>query len=118
MFIRNTWDWLDVDLRKSDVHYIGRHCSGRKECVPTLQKPRKQWFLSFSFKEEHKLHTISTEEQWILSVDFGLNQVCTVTAMESYGTVAGKAFLSLPAEEDSLTHAINRIKKAQQRGAH
>ena len=118
VYIRNTWDWLEVDLRKSDVDYISRHCAGRKECVPTLRKSGKQWFLAFGFQEEQALHTKPAWEQRILSVDVGLNNACTVTAMEADGTVTGRAFLSLPGEEDSLSHAVNRIKKAQHHGAH
>ena len=36
VFIRNTWDWVLVDLRKSDVDYIEHHCKNYTECVPTL----------------------------------------------------------------------------------
>lgn len=118
VFIRNTWDWLAVELKKSDVDYISRHCAGRKECVPTLQKSGKQWFLAFGFQEEQKLHTTPAGKQRILSVDLGLNNACTVSAMDTDGTVTGRAFLSLPGEEDSLSHAVNRIKKAQQHGAY
>lgn len=38
VYIRNTWDWIAVDLRKSDMNYINRHCKNRKQCAPTLQK--------------------------------------------------------------------------------
>ena len=37
--------------------------------------------------------------------------------MRSDGTVAARRFLSLPAENDSLNHAMGRIKKAQRHGA-
>jgi len=37
--------------------------------------------------------------------------------MTKEGAVLGREFLSLPREEDSLTHAIGRIKKAQMHGA-
>ena len=37
--------------------------------------------------------------------------------MKSDGTVIGRKFLDLSREKDSLNHAINRIKKAQQHGA-
>ena len=50
-FIRNTWDWVTVKLRKSDADYISRHCGGMKECVPTLRKRGKRWFLDFAFEE-------------------------------------------------------------------
>lgn len=37
--------------------------------------------------------------------------------MKPDGTILDRKFLSLPREQDSLVHAINRIKKAQQHGA-
>ena len=37
--------------------------------------------------------------------------------MHSDGTVLGRHFLKLPKEYDSLTHSVNRIKKAQQHGS-
>ena len=117
VFVRNTWDWLSVELRKSDVDYIQRHCSGRKECVPTLQCKGRQWYLVFSFEEDVSLHECAVEEETILAVDLGINNACVCSAMRSDGTIVGRRFLRLPSETDSLTHAINRIKKAQQHGA-
>lgn len=34
------------------------------------------------------------------------------------GSIVGRKFLDLPTEEDSLRHALNKIKKAQQHGNH
>ena len=34
VFTRNTWDWLEIGLRKGDADYITRHCRDRRECVP------------------------------------------------------------------------------------
>ena len=56
-------------------------------------------------------------EKVAVAVDLGINNACTCSIMYSDGTVAGRHFLKLPAEEDSLNHAINRIKKAQQHSA-
>ena len=36
VYVRNTWDWISVALRKSDMDYIYRHCKNRKMCAPTL----------------------------------------------------------------------------------
>lgn len=41
VFIQNTWDWIEVDLTKSDVDYILRHCSSFKY---------RSKILSYSFK--------------------------------------------------------------------
>ena len=117
VWIRNTWDWITVPLRKTDISYIRKKCSGRKECVPTLRKRHNYWVLSFSFEEKVKLADVPLEERTVLSVDLGVNSACVCTAMRSDGTILGRKFLNLPKEEDSLTHALNRIKKAQQHGA-
>ena len=44
VYIRNTWDWITISLRKSDMDYIYRRCKNRKQCAPTLQKRGKEWF--------------------------------------------------------------------------
>ena len=117
VYIRNTWDWLDVELKKSDVDYIQRHCTNCKECAPTLQKRGKQWFLDFPFEEKVSLSSVSLEKQTIVAVDLGIHNACTCSVMRADGTVLGRTFLSLPRENDCLNHAVNRIKKAQQHGA-
>lgn len=117
VFIRNTWDWVDVTLRKCDVDYISRYCSNCKECVPTLCKRGKVWSLDFSFEENVKLNDTKISDQRIVAVDLGINNACTCSVMCSDGTVVGRKFLSLPAEYDCLNRRINRIKQAQQRGA-
>ncbi len=116
VYVRNTWDWIDIKLRKSDVDYITRHCNNRKQCAPTLQKRGHQWFLDFPFEESITLKNTSACEQTILAVDLGINSSATIAVMKADGTILGRHFLRLTKEYDSLTHAINRIKKAQQHG--
>lgn len=116
IFIRNTWDWIKVSLRKSDVDYIERRCKNRKKCAPTLQKRGKQWFLDFPFEEHVSLGDTDLDDRKIVAVDLGINSAATVSVMCADGTVLGRHFLKLSKEEDSLKHAINRIKKAQQHG--
>ena len=117
VWIRNTWDWIDVELNKGDVDYILRRCKNRKECVPTLRKRSKEWFLDFSFKEKVTLCDTDIFDTTAVAVDLGINNACTCSVMRSDGTVIGREFLSLSREKDSLEHSINRIKKAQQHGS-
>ena len=117
VFTRNTWDWADVELKKTDVDYILRHCSSRRECVPTLQKRGKNWYLDFAFEEKVTLQTVPVDQQRIIGVDLGLNSACVCSAMQADGTIIGKKFLKLPRETDHLRHWLNKIKKAQQHGA-
>ena len=56
VYIRNTWDWVSIDLKKSDMNYIKNHCSHREMKSPTLRKRGKEWFLEFPFEEEVKLN--------------------------------------------------------------
>lgn len=117
VFIRNTWDWITVRLRKSDADYIAHHCSDRKECAPVLQKRGKQWYLDFCFKEKVTLKDTDIYHQTIVAVDLGINNACTCSAMCSDGTVLGRHFLKLPKEYDCLKHKINHIKRAQRHGS-
>lgn len=115
---RNTWDWIDVRLRKTDVDYILRRCGTRKECVPVLRCRGKVWSLDFSFEEKALLSEQNDiEDTRILSVDLGINNACTCSVMQADGAVVGRRFLRLPAEYDRLEQALNRIKGAQRAGA-
>lgn len=118
VFIRNTWDWITVKLRKSDIDYINRRCASRKKCAPTLQKRGKEWFLDFPFEERISLNNTNIYKQTIVAVDLGINSAATVSVMRSDGTILGRHFCKLPKEIDHLTHSINRIKKSQQHGNH
>ena len=42
--IRNTWDWVDVELDKHDVDYIALQCATRNELSPALRKRGKKWY--------------------------------------------------------------------------
>ena len=118
VFRNNTWDWISVTLRKSDVDYIIHHCKNMKECVPTLQKRGKQWFLDFAFEQETILVDTPVRDQTVLAVDLGINSSCTCSVMRSDGTVLGRRFLHLPKEYDSLARKIGHIKRAQRHGSH
>ena len=117
LFIHNTWDWVTIKLRKGDVDYINKHCGTRKKLCPTLRRRGKVWSLDFTFEEYVDLADADISNRVILAVDLGINNAATVVAMQTDGTVLGRHFLKLPQEEDSLLHAVNRIKKAQQHGA-
>ncbi len=81
VFIRNTWDWVLVDFRKSDADYILRRCKNCKECVLALQKRGKKWFLDFVFQTSAKLPDVPIKDTSILAVDLGLNSACTCSIM-------------------------------------
>ena len=81
--IRNTWDWVDVELDKHDVDYIALHCATRNELSPALRKRGKKWYLDFSFEEKVILKKVSLDTQLVLSVDLGINNACVCSVMDS-----------------------------------
>ena len=116
VYVRNTWDWITVSLRQSDMDYIYRRCKKRRQCAPTLQKRGKEWFLDFPFEEKVTLNDACIHDRTIVAVDLGINTAATVSVMRPGGTILGRHFYKLPKETDHLAHCINRIKKAQQHG--
>ena len=116
VWIRNTWDWMDIRFRKSDADYIARHCSDRMTFSPTVIRKGKQWFLQFSFSENVSLGEKEIQNQVILAVDLGINNACACSAMKYDGTVVGRKIFRMPAEEDCLNHQLNRIRKEMKQG--
>lgn len=117
IFHKNDWVWLDVELNNQDVKYIQKHCQFKKECVPTLKKQGKCWYLVFPYEDNVKLQKIDIQDQLICAVDLGLNNNATCSIMQSNGTVVERKFINLATEKDHLYKALNRLKKAQQNGA-
>ena len=118
VFIRNTWDWITVPLRKSDADYIAKHCRGLKESAPTLGKKGKRWCLDFAYTVPAGLHDVSDYKNTIIAaVDLGLNNNAVICVMKSDGTILGREFLKLPKETDRLSHQTGHIRKAQKHGA-
>ena len=117
VYIRNTWDWIPVQVRKSDMDYIRHHCTGRKRCSPELTKRGKKWVLAFPFEEQVDLHNTPIKKQTIVAVDLGINNACVCSVMQSDGTVLGRKFLKLPREYDCLMHKLSHIKRAQHHGS-
>ena len=84
--IRNTWDWLEVSLKKGDADYIKRHCIDRKECSPTLQKRGKEYKETVVLKKPG-INTSPDVPFRILAVDLGLNNACACCVMDRGGTI-------------------------------
>ena len=95
VFIRNTWDWVLVDFRKSDADYILRRCKNCKECVLALQKRGKKWFLDFVFQTSAKLPDVPIKDTSILAVDLGLSSACTCSIMTRSARSSDRNFFPL-----------------------
>ena len=116
VFHMNDWVWLTVGLREQDVKYIEKYCANCKECVPTLSKSGKQWYLVFSFVKNETLSDKPVKDSVVCAVDLGINYNAVCSIMLSDGTVVARGFINLAAEKDRLCKALGRLKKAQQQG--
>ncbi len=116
VWIRNTWDWMEVRFRKSDADYIRRHCSDCGQFSPTVVRKGKRWFLQFPFSRSISLKQKELKEQTVLAVDLGINNACACSAMRADGTVLGREMFRMPREEDSLNHRLNKVRKAMKTG--
>ena len=116
VWIRNTWEWMEVRFRKSDADYIRRHCSDRARFSPTVIQKGKRWFLQFPFCEIVTLNKKTLIEQTVLAVDLGVNNACACAVMKADGTVLGREMFRMPGEEDCLKHRLNKVRKEMKQG--
>lgn len=117
IFFNNDWVWLRISLRRQDVKYILKHCSGAKEFSPVLEKKGKCCYLRFAFQEETELNKTDIQKQKVCAVDLGLNNDAVCSVMDAKGTVIARRFIRQAVEKDHLYTVLNRIRNQQQHGA-
>ena len=115
IYYNNSWDYIDIPLKHSDVNYIQKHCYSLKECAPSLVKKHKNYYLRFPYECTVKVD--NKKPNIICSVDLGVNHVAVCSIMTKEGTVLKRKFISCNREEDSLCHYLNKIKKHQKMGS-
>ncbi len=111
------WRWVGVRLSASDVRYFERHCAGASASSPVLERKGKRWALRFTFEREVCLTDEPRESMRACAVDLGIGAGAAMCVVEPDGTVVARKVVSLAAEEDRLSRALGRIRKAQYHGA-
>ena len=56
LFVNNDWNWVQVQLKHTDVLSIQKHMQNAKMSCPTLERRNKKWFLRFAFEEQVQLN--------------------------------------------------------------
>lgn len=115
LFVNNDWNWVQVQLKHTDVLSIQKHMQNAKMSCPTLERRNKKWFLRFAFEEQVQLNKTPLEKQRILAVDLGINTDATCSVMDIEGTILARKFINFASDKDQLEHTLNKIKKVQQR---
>lgn len=119
LFVNNDWNWVEVQLKHTDVVSIQRHMQNAKMSVPTLEKKNKKYFLRFAFEEKVELNKTPLEKQRILAVDLGINTDAICSVMNLEGAILAREFVNFASDKDQLYHTLNKIKKVQQKyGSH
>lgn len=115
LFVNNDWNWIEIQLKHTDIVSIQKHMQNAKMSVPTLEKKNKKWFLRFTFEEKVELNNTKLEEQRILAVDLGINTDATCSVMDVNGAILAREFINFAGDKDRLYHTLNKIKKVQQK---
>lgn len=119
LFVNNDWNWVEIQLKHTDVISIQKHMQNTKMSCPILERRNKKWFLRFAFEEQVQLNKTPLEEQRILAVDLGINTDATCSVMNIDGTILARKFINFASDKDYLYHTLNKIKKIQQKyGSH
>ena len=109
------WVWQEVRLKKTDLDYLKKHWTGRREKAPVLVKRHKKYFLQFAFEEQVTLTDRRIRGQRICAVDLGINTDAVCSIMSADGTVAARRFIRFAAEKDRLYRVLGRIRGKQGR---
>lgn len=114
VFIRNTWDWINVELCSQDYKDLMEKATQGEIQSPTLVYKYHKFYLEFPILYPSlKFPEVSLNKQVVLAVDLGVNRGATACLMDSTGTILGRFFDPFTSERDQLDHCLNRIKKVQ-----
>ena len=114
VFIRNTWDWITLDIPNRDRKDFNRCRAKGKIASPSLVFAYGKYHLDFPIKYSCELGKLpELKNRRALAVDLGINHdaVCSVVCGD--GTIESRHFINLASEKDSLDHLINKVKKLQ-----
>ena len=119
VFIRNTWDWIEVSMPNRDHKCLQEAAANGKLKNPKLVFDFNKYYLEFPVQYEcvPMPKDVPLEQQTVLSVDLGLNHGAVCSVVDHSGTVLAREFDPFGADTDRILHVINLIrKKASQSG--
>lgn len=112
VFIRNTWDFIRVDLSTRDKKDLQKQRERGMSLSPSLIFAYGKYHLDFPMKYSCTLPELPEfKEQRVLSVDMGINCDAVCSVMRGDGTVESRHFINLGSEKDCLDRLINRTRK-------
>lgn len=118
VYHRRDWIWMPIKLRKTDLNYIRKNCTGFKEHAPVLKKRHGGYSLCFGYDFKNEKSFVKDKDVSIaLGVDLGLNSDAVCSVVHRDGTVTGCAFIDHPVEKDRFYTLLHKIRKCQSQGS-
>ena len=112
VFIRNTWDWVTVNISNRDKKDFQKQLGFGKSLKPSLVYACGKYRLDVPFEYNNKLkEEVSLHGRRILAIDMGINTDAVCSVMRGDGTIESRHFIDLGSEKDSLNHIINKTRK-------
>ena len=114
VFIRNTWDWIEVAISNRDLKSLQRAMLTGKVLNPRLVYKYNKFYLEFPVKYNVKdFPNTLLGHQRVLGVDLGFNHGAVCSLVDASGTVHKRSFSPFGTDTDRIDHLINLIKKYQ-----
>lgn len=113
LFIRGTWDWVEINLPTRDLKNLLKTMSdGGKLGSPSLALRYHKLYLDFpvQFPSTPFPKTL-LERRRVLGVDLGVNNGAVCSVMDACGTIEARAFDPFASERDRISHLLNRLRK-------
>lgn len=118
VYHKRDWIWMPIVLRKTDLDYIRKNCSGLKEHAPVLKKRHGGYSLCFGYDHKSEKRFIKDKDvSTVIGVDLGLNSDAVCSVVRRDGIVTGYAFIDHPVEKDRFYTLLHKIRKCQSQGS-
>ena len=113
LFIRNTWDWVRLNIPTRDLKNILKTMSeGGTLDSPQLVLKYHKLYLEFPIHfKYHKFPTTKLKNRKIFGVDLGISHGAVCSVVNASGTIEARYFDPFASERDRLEHLINRLRK-------
>ena len=112
VFVRNTWDFIKVDLPKRDKKDLLKRRRNGIMKSPSLVFAYGKYNLDFPVEYTYVIPELKDiKERRILAVDMGINCDAVCSVMKGDGTIESRHFINLGSEKDRLDRLINRTRK-------
>lgn len=117
VYIRNTWDWVDVAVPgrdHRDLEETGKLAKSLKN--PSLVYKNHKFYLAFPVDYGCSgFPDVPLEEQKVLAVDLGINHGAVCSVIDFRGNVLSRAFDPFRRERASVDSVISAVRHVQRK---